>query len=684
MAGMSSPARRDLRALFDPRSVAVVGASDDPAKWGQWLARGAVQGDHRRAVYLVNRAGGEVLGRPAHRSLEELPEAPELVVLAVPAAAFEETVDASLAAGARAIVVIAAGLGESSEEGRRREQAVVERVRAAGAVLVGPNCMGLYDGEADLDLATSDFVPGGLGLVSQSGNLAIEVSLLGKEAGLGISRFVSLGNQADLDAADVVEALAEHEPTRLIAVYVEDFRDGRAFARAAAGSGKPVVLLAGGLSETGVRAARSHTGALVSASSAVDAACRAAGIVRVSTPRELVEVAQLLLAPNQPEGRRAAIVTDGGGSAVVAADLASAAGLELPTLSDELSAELAAVLPETATTTNPVDFAGAGEQDLRSYERVPRLLLESGEVDAVLLTGYLGGYSAGSDELRGPETEAARGLARAAAEAGRPAVVQTMYWQEAPAVALRDTGVPVYRDAGAAIASLARVAARPEPSGVPELPPPARPWTGAGYAEARELLAGAGLRFPEARLATGIEEAGAAADELGYPVVLKALGVLHKSDAGGVALGLEDERAVLAAADGMDAPEGFSVERMVSEPGSVELIAGCRRDPRFGPVLLVGLGGLFAEVLRDTAVALAPAAPELVEELLLGLDGAALLTGARGRTPLALRAAAGACAALSRLAAEHPELDELEVNPLLVTPTRAIALDARAVHSQPR
>ncbi|HYA09817.1 MAG TPA: CoA-binding protein, partial [Gaiellaceae bacterium] len=394
MAGMSSPARRDLRALFDPRSVAVVGASDDPAKWGQWLARGAVQGDHRRAVYLVNRAGGEVLGRPAHRSLEELPEAPELVVLAVPAAAFEETVDASLAAGARAIVVIAAGLGESSEEGRRREQAVVERVRAAGAVLVGPNCMGLYDGEADLDLATSDFVPGGLGLVSQSGNLAIEVSLLGKEVGLGISRFVSLGNQADLDAADVVEALAEHEPTRLIAVYVEDFRDGRAFARAAATAGKPVVLLAGGLSETGVRAARSHTGALVSASSAVDAACRAAGIVRVSTPRELVEVAQLLLAPNQPEGRRAAIVTDGGGSAVVAADLASAAGLELPTLSDELSAELAAVLPETATTTNPVDFAGAGEQDLRSYERVPRLLLESGEVDAVLLTGYLGGYSA--------------------------------------------------------------------------------------------------------------------------------------------------------------------------------------------------------------------------------------------------------------------------------------------------
>ena len=228
MAGMSG---RDLRALFEPRSVAVVGASNDPAKWGQWLARGALLGEHRRRVFLVNRAGGEVLGRPTHASLEALPEPPELVVLAVPAAAFEETVDASLEAGARAIVAIAAGLGESSEDGRLRERAVVERVRAAGAVLLGPNCMGLYDGAAELDVATSDFVPGPLGVVSQSGNLAIELSLLAKDAGLGISRFVSIGNQADLEAAELVEALAHHEPTGLIAVYLEDFRDGRAFAR---------------------------------------------------------------------------------------------------------------------------------------------------------------------------------------------------------------------------------------------------------------------------------------------------------------------------------------------------------------------------------------------------------------------------------------------------------------------
>jgi predicted CoA-binding protein len=174
---------RDLRPLFDPRSVAVIGASNDPAKWGQWVARGALRGEHRRAVYLVNRSGGEVMGRPAYRSVDELPEAPELVVLAVPATAFEETVDASLAAGARAIVAIAAGFGETSDEGRERERAVTERVRAAGAVLLGPNCMGVYDSSAELDLGSEDFTPGPIGLISQSGNFALEISLLASDSG---------------------------------------------------------------------------------------------------------------------------------------------------------------------------------------------------------------------------------------------------------------------------------------------------------------------------------------------------------------------------------------------------------------------------------------------------------------------------------------------------------------------
>ncbi|MDQ2984488.1 MAG: CoA-binding protein [Actinomycetota bacterium] len=224
---------RDLRALFDPRSVAVVGASNDPAKWGHWVAQGALAAEHRRAVYLVNRSGGEVLGRPSYPSLAELPAAAEMVVIAVPEAAFEETVDASLAAGARALVAITAGLGESGEEGAARERAVAERVRAAGAMLLGPNCLGVYDADSELDLGANEFVPGPIALVSQSGNLALEVSLLAADVGLGISRFASLGNQADLEVAELVRALGEHDGTRAIGVYCEDFRDGREFARAA-------------------------------------------------------------------------------------------------------------------------------------------------------------------------------------------------------------------------------------------------------------------------------------------------------------------------------------------------------------------------------------------------------------------------------------------------------------------
>jgi acyl-CoA synthetase (NDP forming) len=674
---------RDLRALFDPSSVAVLGASNDPSKYGNWLARGALEGEHRRAVYLVNRNGGEVLGRRAYASLAELPEPPELVAVAVPAASFDRAVDDALAAGARALVAITAGLGESGAEGRAREHAVVERVRGAGAVLLGPNCLGLFDAGSELQLASNRFAGGPIGLVSQSGNLALEIALLAGEAGLGLSRFVSLGNQADLEAAELVAELASHEPTRVIALYCEDFREGRAFVRAAAGAGKPVVLLSAGESAAGARAAHSHTGALVSGAAAVDAACRAAGILRVRTPAELVDVAQAALASARPRGRRVAVCGDGGGHGVVAADVAAAAALELPLLSEELAAQLADALPPTATTRNPVDFAGGGEQDLRSFDRVTRLLLASAEIDAVLLTGYFGGYAEYAPEFLEREVEIARAMALNAETTGRPLFVQTMYWRSPPAAALREGGVPVYATIEAAVRSLARIAALPEiASSPPELP--ARRGLPAGFAPdywgARELLAAAGIAFPEARRARTLEEAKAAARDVGYPVVLKAVSVLHKSDAGGVALGIRDEAELERAFSRMTTlGEEYSVERTAPVEAGVELIVGARRDSRFGPIALVGLGGVYAELLRDTGVALAPVTAAEAERLLRSLAGAPLLLGARGRPRLDVAAAARAAAALSEVAAAHPQIDEIEINPLLVTADGAVGLDARVV-----
>jgi acetate---CoA ligase (ADP-forming) len=678
---------RDLRPLFSPRSVAILGASNDPAKWGNRLALGALRGEEHRAVYLVNRNGGEILGRSAYLSLADLPETPELVVLSVPAEGFEEAVEASLAAGAKALVGITTGLGETGAEGRAREAAIVERVRAADAVLLGPNCLGIFDAATGLDLGWSELQGGSVALVSQSGNLALELALLAQDYGLGFSRFASLGNQADLEAGELVRGLIDHDATRVIALYCEDFRDGRDFARAAqeaVEAGKPVILLTVGAGEVSAQAARSHTGALVSSATAVEAACRAAGMQLVRSPRELVDLAQAELARVKPRGRRVVIVGDGGGHGIVASDVASAEGLELPLLSEELQGRIALHLPDAAPTRNPVDFAGAGEQFLTIFEDVTRIILESGEVDAALVTGYFGGYSEFSAEFQAQETEVALGMARASADTGRALVVQSMYPRSPSLVALREAGVPVYREIEAAAWALARLADQAErpPRGVPELPPPAAERSGLdGYWEARQLLASAGIPFPTAQRAADADGARAAAAELGYPVVVKALGLLHKSDAGGVALGIEDEQALEVAFANMAtlSAEGYSVERMAPVAEGAELIGGCIRDPRFGPIVLVGLGGIYAELLDDTVVALAPVDSVQAEELIRSLKGAAILQGTRGQPPLDVQAAAAVIAALSELAASRPDLAEIEVNPLLVLPSEALALDARAL-----
>ncbi len=677
---------RDLRPLYDPRSVAVLGASDDPTKWGQWIAAGALRGAHRRDVWLVNRKGGEILGRRAYASLAEIPGTPDLVVISLPASAFEQAIDDALAAGARAIVAITAGLGEIDDAGKAREVAVVERVRAAGAVMVGPNCLGIYDAAAELDVGSNAFTPGSLGIISQSGNLALELSLLAAEYGIGVSRFTSLGNQADIEAAELVEAYAADEHTRVIGVYCEDFRDGRAFARAAAAAvadGKQVVLLAAGGSEAGARAAASHTGALASDAAAVEAACRAAGILRVATPKGLVDRALACLSPNRPRGRRVAIVGDGGGTGVVTADLVTEAGLELPELSAPLADRLTAIAP-TVIATNPVDLAGAGEVDFWNFERVTRTVLESGEVDSVIFTGYFGGYSEMNPDFVAKECDVARAIAESATASGRLLLTQAMYWASEPARVLRDGGVPVYRDIEGVVTTLGALVAQGE-SAIPAVSAvgePAAPIEADGYFESRALLAAGGVPFGNARPAESVEDARTQAAELGYPVVLKALGLLHKSDAGGVALGLADDAAVAVAAADMQqrlAPAGYSVETQADTTDGVELIIGCRRDLRFGPLVLVGLGGVYAELLKDVRLALAPAGADELEALLLSLRGAGILTGARGRSPVDVRAAAVAAAALSRVAAAHPEIAEIEVNPLLVTPAGALGLDARIV-----
>jgi len=689
MASAAPP--RDLTSFFDPRSIAVVGASNDPGKWGHWLAAGALRGKERRAVYLVNRAGGDILGHPAHTTLGELPEDPELVVVAVPFAAFGATIDAALARGARAIVAVNAGFGELGSEGEARQCALAHAVRAAGASLIGPNCLGVVDNTTDLQAAWLqvgvDGLPAGpIGLISQSGTIALDVAMLAREVGLGVSRFASLGNQADVTLTDLVRSFAAHEATRLIALYCEDFRDGRAFLRAvqdAVASGKPVVLLAAGGSEASARAARSHTGSMTSDERVVEAVCRATGAVKVGTPAEMVDVAQVLLRSARPRGRRVAVVSDGGGHAVVSTDAVSAAGFRVEPFSDRLRAELTAATDPTAGTSNPVDLASSNV-DPNAFERVVKLLAASGEVDAIVMAGYFGGWDGADAALAKREAESGRAIAETVAAAGLPLVVQSMGADTAPARALRDAGAPLFRNVDPAVRALGRATAAAEQPLVPvgAVADSAERIDTDGYFAARGLLADAGIPFPVAERVETAVDALAAGRHVGYPVVLKAVSLLHKSDAGGVALDLAGPVELREAFDAMHAriPVGpYAVEAMATASHGVELIIGCRRDARFGPVLLVGIGGTYSEILRDVALTLAPAPEDEVRRMLLGLRGAALLTGARGAPPVDVDAVAAAAARLSEVAARHPAIAEIEINPLLADPEGAIALDARII-----
>jgi acyl-CoA synthetase (NDP forming) len=495
-AGADTAGARPLAPLFSPGSLAIVGASGNPRKWGHWLSRGALRGEQRRVVHLVNRRGGEILGRHTFPSLSELPSAPELVVIALPDNVLEEAVDEALAVGAKAIIAISASDNEDRATAQR-DRALGARVRAAGAVLLGPNCLGVLDSQEQLELTSNPLPAGAIGLISQSGNLALELGLLASQSGLGFSRFASLGNQADLDATALVRELAAHEHTRLIALYIEDFRDGRMFATVAAdavAAGKPVLLLAVESGQATARAVRSHTGALASDGAAIDAACRAAGIERVDTPGELIDAAQALLCAHRRPGRRVAVLSDGGGHGSVAAAVGMRVGLEVPELGADTSARLRAMLGPRAAVANPIDLAGAAETDVHAFDRAASVLLDSGEVDAVLLTGYFGGYAEYGDTVAREELRAAGNLGDSAAVAMRPVVTHTMYADAPASRALRQAGVPVYPTIERAVGALERLAVptRDRPQVIPGLPEPAPPWgaSAGDYVQARDLLAG--------------------------------------------------------------------------------------------------------------------------------------------------------------------------------------------------
>lgn len=694
-----------LEAFFDPRSVAVIGASHDPSKVGGSVLANLRSAGFGGRVVAVNAHGGTVQGLPAVRSLLEVDDPVDLAVIAVPAPAVLPTLKECAAKGVGGAVVISAGFRETDDDGRRREAELRTWLRDRPLRLLGPNCLGWIRPSKRLNLTFAPGMPrpGGVAFVSHSGALAVAILDWARDRPMGFSLFASLGNQADLDESVLLRAVAEDPETRVVVAYIEGVTDGRAFVAALrqASARKPVIVLKTGRSAEGARAVSSHTGALAGSDAAFDAAVRQAGAVRVRTIEELFDLARALESQPVPRGRRLFVVTNGGGLGIVATDAAREAGLEVPPLDTDLRERLRTVLPPTASLGNPVDLVG--DADAARFSHALHVVGASASPDLVLIlltaqaaTDSIGVARAIVGVMRGSP------LPVAAAFVGGPRVAPG-------AAAIEEGGIPCYSFPERAVAALAGMALvgerqRRHPVGpAVHLPPPAatvemnrlRAARAArlGMLELFPLLEGYGIGVSASGLAATPVEAASLAEKLGFPVAVKVASpdISHKSDVGGVRLGLASGREVAEATEDMLARvraarpaahlRGVQVQRMV--PPGKELLLGVVRDPQFGPLVMVGFGGVYVEVLKDTALRLAPVGSDEALAMLDELRMSPVLHGVRGEPPVDRQALAEVISRFARLAVDFPDLGEIELNPLVAGPDGVVVVDARATLALP-
>jgi acetate---CoA ligase (ADP-forming) len=678
-----------LRPFFAPSSVAVVGASKRRGSIGGELFRNVLEADFAGAAFPVNRTGEAVAGVRGYRTIDEIPDEVDLAVICVPGEHVLGAAEAALQKGVAALCVISAGFAEIGAEGEERQEQLLALVRAHGARLVGPNCLGIAVPGIGLNatFAPRALPPGRIALSSQSGALGLAMLERASERGLGFSAFVSIGNKADVSSNDLLEWWEEDEGTDLVLLYLESFGNPEKFGRLAArvARTKPILALKAGVTGAGARAASSHTAALAGSDAAVDALFRNAGVLRARTLEELVDAAALLSHPPLPQGRRIAVVTNAGGLGILCADACEAAHLELPELAHETRAALAEILPAEASLANPVDLLGSATAETYAHA-LPVILADPG-VDAVIAL-FVPPVVAGADEVA-----AAIRAVGARGGSGKPLLAVVVSADGTPAI-LRDVESPVaafaYPESAARALGLAAeraewllrpvgtaVRADVDAAAVRQLVDAALAATEDVWLEpatARSLLAAYGVPLVPERFAADADEAVAASAELGYPVVVKtAAPGVHKTETGGVALDLANEDDVRAAAARIGAP--FLVQPMVG--GGVELLAGVVRDPVFGPLVAFGPGGVLTELIGGADFRIAPVTDVDAEELVDGGKAGRLVRGFRGAPPADRAALVDLVQRLSQLADEVPEVAELDLNPVIGRPEGCIAVDAR-------
>jgi acetyltransferase len=695
-----------LDPLFRPTSVAVLGASATPGSVGSIVMRNLLLNPFGGLVYPVNPKRRSVQGVYCYPSLVEVPEVPDLAVIATPATTVPDMIGQCVSRGVRAAIVISAGFSELGKEGRALENEVRDIARGQMRI-IGPNCLGVIHPPSGLNasFAASMARPGQVALLSQSGAICTSILDWARETHVGFSTFVSVGAMLDVDFADLLDYFGDDPTTRSIILYMESIGDVRKFlsaARAVART-KQVIVVKSGRHEAGARAAASHTGALAGADAVFDAAFHRAGVLRVTTIRDLFNMSEILAMQPQPRGPALAIITNAGGPGVMATDALMTSGGRLAELSPETRGALDAFLPPFWSHANPIDILGDATPD-RYRKAVEACARDRGVQGLLILL---------TPQAMTDPTETARQLAPFAALENKPVLASWMGGVDVRAGrdVLTRAGIPQFDAPEAAIRAFLHMVQYRKSQELLYETPPALPedWTpdqdkvrrlvrsvrDAGRtllteAEAKELLAAYGLSVVPAVPAASAEGAVSAARRLGYPAVLKLLSqtITHKSDVGGVHLNLADDEAVRAAFAGIAANlaryhpgvpfEGVTVQPMVRDQG-IELIVGSSVDLQFGPVILFGAGGILVEVFKDNALALPPLNRTLARRLIERTQIARALQGVRGGLPVNFEQLESLLVRFSYLLCECPDIQEIDINPLLATPEHVVALDARVL-----
>lgn len=686
-----------MRALLDPRSIAILGASADLSKVNGRTLRFLLDKGYRGAIYPVNPKYTEIAGLRCHADVDSLPQAPDLAVIVVPAAQVTESVQALARRGCSAAVIFSSGFAEMGEAGRRLELEITALARAAGMRLCGPNCLGLINAWSQVIATFGQFAegptpPGPVSFVTQSGAFGTAIAALARERFLGLGYFINTGNECDVDFVQMMRATLDDPRIRVGAGYLEGVRDGAGLielAGYALDSGKPLVLTKVGRTGAGARAAASHTGALAGSDAVFDGVIRGRGVTRARNEEHLLDILEVLAAGRLPRGGGIGILTQSGGAGVLMADRAEETGLRVTELASSTRESLSRVIPAFGTTGNPVDVTGQFVADPALLRESMRMLMADPGVDVGIV--WLQLMTAHADRL----VDLFKDINSLV---DKPWVV---CWVAAPPGALRalrEAGIPVLRGAEPAVDAVAALvryaddrrhwqadaaarAALPRPR--LQLPAQSGP---VSSLEGRALLEACGVQVAAARLAASADDAVAAAAALGYPVALKieSPDILHKTEAQGVALNLRDAASVRAAYDRLIAGvrasradariSGVLVQAMVQ--GTVELVIGLHHNAEFGPVVMVGLGGVLVEVMRDVVFRAAPVTEAEALRMLDELKARAVLDGVRGAAAVDRQAVARMVSAVSCLgAAAGPRLRELDLNPVLAGPEGATAVD---------